>query len=73
MTEKTFKERCKDAEKTTSGDVWQHRKTGKRVTVDGRPRYDEVRLHHEGGQETVKKDHYLASDYFLVKKAALVD
>jgi len=58
-----FKHRFKLARKTKKGDLWIHRKTKKTVLVLGRERYDGVKLLHESGIETVKFDHYLASDY----------
>jgi len=58
-----FKHRFKLARKTKKGDLWIHRKTKKTVLVLGRVGYSDVKLRHESGIETVKFDHYLASDY----------
>jgi hypothetical protein len=56
---------------TVAGDVWQHLKTGKKVTIVDRAGYDKVRLSHHGtGRVTIKLDHYLAGDYDLFESAA---
>jgi hypothetical protein len=65
MTDLDYQQRCEQARTTKEGDVWVHRKTGKRLTVMGRVGYAGVRVRHETGRETVKQDHYLADDYFV--------
>jgi hypothetical protein len=61
----TFQHRAKQAEATSVGDKWKHRKTGKVVTVTHRVGRFGVGLLHESGKRTMKLDHYLASDYEL--------
>ena len=62
-TSLTFTQRWGKARRASCGDVWVHRKTGKKVTVLGRVGYSSVKLRHESGRMTFKGDGYLASDY----------
>lgn len=59
----TYTGRLDRARKTVKGDKWRDPKTGKTVEVIGRAGYSGVELLHESGRRTVKRDHYLASDY----------
>lgn len=60
-----YDEMCRKALQTKVGDVWVHRKTGKKAVVVGRPDWFRVQLKHESGRETIKQHHYLASDFKL--------
>lgn len=58
-----YDRRCVLAGKFQVGDVWVHRKTGKKVEIIGRPGHWLLRIRHESGRETTKQEHYFAGDF----------
>jgi hypothetical protein len=54
--------RCNAARNARPGDVWEHIKTGKRLTVLRSGPF-RLNIRHESGRETWKQHHYLAGDY----------
>lgn len=58
----SYLDRCKLVKTIKPGDVWTHRKTGKRaevLAVLGR----DLELQHESGRISRKQDHYFAGDF----------
>lgn len=52
------------------GDNWKHKKTGKIVSIIEEPetKFSGVRLLHQSGRITQKKQHYFLYDYELIQE-----
>ncbi len=60
-------QRCADARLTRQGDIWRNLKTGKILEIIKILDDYRVEVKHESGRKTLKKYHYLAGEYEIVR------
>lgn len=63
-----YKTRCALAATAQIGDVWVHRKTGKKAEIIGYPSWKLLKIRHESGRISTKQEHYFAGDFEPITK-----